>query len=148
MMAGFTVSITGLKELDQRLKEMATSDAKRCIRKALKSGALIMQESIRSRAPVRPDLPSTTALPVGALASDIEIHNLVLDDHLAVSIGPGSHTAFQASLVEWGHERKGGQVPSHPFLRPAYESTREESVAAIVTTLAAEIEKTAPGKAA
>jgi HK97 gp10 family phage protein len=148
MMAAFSCRIEGLHALDARLKAMGNAEAKKCIRKALQSGALIMQESIRSRAPVRPDLPSTTALPVGALASDIEIHNLVLDDNLCVSIGPGSHTAAAADWTEFGHQRKGGQVPAHPFLRVSYEATREESVAAIVTTLAAEIEKTAPGKAA
>lgn len=143
-MAGFSVRIEGLQALDARLKAMGTTDAKRCIRMALRRGAEIMQSSIQSRTPIRPDLPSGTALPQGALASDIEIHQIVLDDNLAVSIGPGSHTAHVADFVEFGHERKGGQVPAHPFLRPSYEATREQSVAAIVTTLAAEIEKTAP----
>lgn len=141
MSAAFSVRIEGLAALDARLKAMATTDAKRCIRKALRRGAEIMQESVQSRTPIRPDLPSGTALPQGALASDIEIHSLVLDDNLAVSIGPGHATAHVADFVEFGHERKGGQVPAHPFLRVSYEATREESVAAIITTLAAEIEK-------
>jgi HK97 gp10 family phage protein len=172
-MAGFTVSITGLKELDQRLKEMGQAEAKKCIRKALKAGAVVVQAAIQERAPVRPDLPSSTALPVGALVNDIEIHGAVEGDNLAITIGPGSHTAHAARLVEYGHRMvtggtsrlaksgkyrgrgkeaasvngvKGGQVPPHSFIRLAYEASRTEATDALVTTLATEIEKASTGK--
>lgn len=172
-MAGFTVNIQGLAELDARLKEMGNVEAKKCIRKALKAGGKVMQEAILERTPVRPELPSSTALPPGALANDIVVKNTVEGDNLAVAVGPGSHTAYAARLVEYGHRsvsggisRKdengkyrgkgteaasvngvsGGQVPAHPFIRTAYEASREPATDAIVTTLASEIEKSSGGK--
>jgi hypothetical protein len=145
-MAAFSCRIEGLAALDARLKEMGTTEAKRCIRKGLRAGAVIMQEAIRSITPTRPDLPSTTALPVGALVNDIEIANIVVDDSLGVMIGPGKHTAHAARLTEYGHARKGGQVPAHSFIRRAYESAREPSTTALVTTLATEIEQASSGK--
>jgi HK97 gp10 family phage protein len=172
-MAGFSVRIEGLAALDARLKEMGNAEAKKCIKKALKAGAIVVQEAIQERTPVRPDLPSSTALPVGALANDIEVAGIVNDDNLAIMIGPGKHTAHAARLVEYGHRSvtggtskkskdgkyrgngreaesvngvSGGQVPAHPFIRPAYEASRTEATDAIVKTLAAEITKTSSGK--
>lgn len=151
-MAGFTVNITGLKELDRRLQEMGTQDAKRCIRKALNAGGTVMQEAIQAITPVRPDLPSGSALPVGAMVNDILISNYTADNNLAVLVGPGHRTAHAARWTEYGHEmvtrggKGAGQVPPHSFIRRGYESAREPAVEAIVTTLASEIEKAAPGR--
>jgi hypothetical protein len=146
MCAAFSVRVEGLQALDVKLKAMGTTEAKKCIRKGLKAGAVVMQTAIREVTPVRPDLPSTTALPLGALVNDIEVANIVIENNLAVMIGPGKHTARQARWVEYGHARKGGQVAAHSFIRRAYESAREASTAALVETLAVEIEKSSQGK--
>lgn len=140
-MSGFTVQIEGLQALDAKLKAMGQVEAKKNIRKALQAGAVVMQTAIRERTPVRPDLPSSTALPVGAMVNDIQIASIVVDDNLAVMIGPGKHTVHQAVFVEYGHEQKGGQVPAHPFVRPSYEASRESATAALCSTLATEVEK-------
>lgn len=55
----------------------------------------------------------------------------------------GSHKgddAYYASWVEFGH---GGPhpAPEHPFMRPAYESTKDEAYSIIRTRLAEEIDK-------
>jgi HK97 gp10 family phage protein len=172
-MAGFSVHIEGLQALDARLKEMGNAEAKKCIKKALKAGAVVVQKEIQERTPVRPDLPSTTALPVGALVNDIEVAGIVDGDNLAIMIGPGKHTEHAARLVEYGHRSvtggtstkgkdgkyrgngrevkavngvTGGQVPPHPFIRPAYEASRTGATDVLVKTLASEIEKSSSGK--
>lgn len=173
MCAAFSVHIEGLAALDARLKEMGNAEAKKCIKKALKAGAVVVQAAIQERTPVRPDLPSTTALPVGALVNDIQVAGIVDGDNLAIMIGPGKHTAHAARLVEYGHravtggsstkgkdgkyrgkgrESKsvngvdGGQVPPHSFIRTGYEASREEATDAIVKTLAEAIEKSSGKK--
>jgi HK97 gp10 family phage protein len=154
-----SIRFEGLAELEQDLT--AIGDEKRVksiIRKALRAGAVIMQGAIEERAPERPDLPSSNALPVGALRADIVV-TATTDETgaLAVSVGPGKYTKHVASWVEYGHQMvQGGRlslfgngtghrvgthgmtstfVPPHPFIRPAYEASREAAAEAIVESL-------------
>jgi HK97 gp10 family phage protein len=164
---GITVEILGLAELQQKLTELSTTAADRCIRTALRAGAEIEQAAIQERAPERPDLPSGTALPPGALANDIVVHVRKSDQgNLSAIIGPDKYTSHVARWVEYGHrlvvggyssmdKRTGkyrgpgqhkGDVPAHPFIRPAFEATRDEVTTAITTTLASEIEKASKTK--
>lgn len=161
------VEIKGLAELQKKLTELSTTAADRCIRKALQAGAEIEQVAIQERAPIRVDDESGTALPPGALANDIVIHVKRSDQgHIAAIVGPDKMTAHVARWVEYGHrlvrggksylnKRTGktrgpgsqvGSVEEHPFIRPAFEASREAVTAAITTTLATEIEKASKGK--
>jgi HK97 gp10 family phage protein len=162
-MAGFSVDIVGLKELDAKLSEMKEQTAKRIVWEALEAGGAVIQEAVQEVAPMRPDLPSGTALPVGALAADIEIHRGKDDEgNPAVIVGPGKYTSHAARWVEYGHRQvKGGyskvlangktrgpgtevsQVPAYPFIRPAYEASRETAVDVTVLTLADGVQKQA-----
>lgn len=126
-------------------------------RKALRKGAKITQAAIEERAPERPDLPSGTALPIGALAADIVVRSYTdADGREVASVQPGALTDHVAGWVEFGHRmvRGGysrvnkktgktsgpgaevGQVPAHPFFRPGAEESEEAAAAAIVDSLA------------
>lgn len=162
---GINIEVTGLTELQSKLDELTTKAAERCIRKALKAGAAIEQAAIEERAPVK----DTTGgmLPDGALKSDIVV-KMRRDEQgtIIAVVGPDKLTAHVANWVEYGHRlvRGGrskliksgknagktvgpgkavGNVPAHPFIRPAYEATRQEVADAICSTLATEIEKSA-----
>jgi HK97 gp10 family phage protein len=167
-MGGFTATVTGLKELDARLTAMGQDEAKRCIRKSLRAGAVIVQQAIQERAPVRADdQTGGNALPPGALKNDIQIHSTHDGDNLAIAIGCGSHTAHVGRLIEYGHRivtggtstlTKSGQyrgkgkeqgfVTAAPYIRSGYEASRAEAVDAMMTTLAKEIEASSAGKGA
>ena len=167
-MGGFTTQITGLKELDEKLGNMKTGAAKRIIRRGLLEGARVFQAAVRSRAPVRPVLPSGTGLPPGALKQDIEIHFGRNDEGLpAAIVEPGKYTRHVARWVEYGHRQiKGGYnrviktgrdagkqrgrgrevsapVPEHPYIRPAYEAAREVAVRAACEAIAKGVEAAA-----
>jgi HK97 gp10 family phage protein len=156
------VKIDGLKEIDDAFAAMADpARVKKIVRKALNKGAKVEQAALRERAPERPDLPSGTALPPGALKADIVIGNTTDGDNLAVIVGPGKYTRHAAGWVEYGHQmvvggrRKVGkngnvtgkgrlvkvngteltQVPAHPFIRPAYEESASAVTSAIVESL-------------
>jgi HK97 gp10 family phage protein len=155
------VAIDGLKQIDEAFTAMADpARVKKIVRKALKKGAKIEQAAMRARAPERPDLPSGTALPPGALKADITIGNTTDGENLAVIVGPGKYTRHAAGWVEYGHQMvvggrrsvKNGKVtgkghlvtvngttlsvvPAHPWIRPAYEESATAVTTAIVDSL-------------
>jgi len=162
---GITIEIQGLKELQAKLDALTTKQADRCIRKALRAGGLIEKAAVEERAPVK-DEPGGI-LPAGALKADITLRTLKdkQDGSISAIVEPGWATLHVARWVEWGHRQvRGGryrllpngktlghghvigEVDAHPFIRPAYEATRQEATNVICTTLAAELEKAASTK--
>jgi HK97 gp10 family phage protein len=159
MADSINISIEGLSDLQAKLSQLSTKDADTAIRKALRAGAEIERDAISERAPIK----DTTGgvLPDGALANDIVI-KMTRDDQgnrMAV-VGPDKYTAWIAAFVEYGHRQvtggrsrllkngktKGpgvqvGDVPEHPFIRPAFESSEQRVADVMATTLAAEIER-------
>lgn len=149
---GQELRIEGFAELMARLEQLKKQDANKMLNRALREGAKVFQQQEAARAPERPDLPSSTALPPGALKSDVSIKKVRgLTVYL---IGPGRYTSRAAHLVELGHrlvrggrnrllkngKTKGsgavvGQVPPHPYIRPAYEAGSTPALAAIKASL-------------
>jgi HK97 gp10 family phage protein len=161
---GLTVEIQGLAELQAKLNDLSTKAADAAMRKALKAGAVIEQAAITERAPIKDGTGGI--LPDGALKNDI-VFKIRRDDRggMTAVVGPDKYTAHVARWVEYGHRLvRGGyskkladgstrgpgkevdQVPEHPFIRPAWEASREAVTTAITTTLAEEIEKAAARK--
>jgi HK97 gp10 family phage protein len=161
---GLTIEIQGLAELQAKLNDLGTKAADAAMRKALKAGAAIEQAAISERAPIK--VGTGGILPDGALKNDIVI-KIKRDDRggMTAVVGPDKYTAHVARWVEYGHRLvRGGyskkfadgttrgpgkevdQVEEHPFIRPAWEASREEVTTAITTTLASEIELAAARK--
>ena len=154
-MPGFELKTIGLAALKKRLDQVATKDAERMMNKALRAGGRVFETAIEERAPERPDLPSGTALPPGALRRDISVRRVPSEPRTAVVvIGPGKYTKQTAHLVEFGHRNvrggksrigkdgkaKGegqviGQVPAHPFVRPAFEAAGQQALDAVKDSL-------------
>jgi HK97 gp10 family phage protein len=155
-MGGFSVHVQGLRELDAKLAELGADASKRIVQKSLRAAGSVILEAVTDAAPERPELPSGTALPVGALAADIGMRLGRDEDGLpAAIVSPGRLTRHVARWVEYGHRlvrggrnrigRGGpgkvvGNVPAHPFIRPAFESSAEAAVATFVTTVQEQIE--------
>jgi HK97 gp10 family phage protein len=161
---GVTIDIQGLAELQATLTDLSTRAADKAMRNALKAGAAIEQASISTAAPIK--VGSGGILPDGALKNDIVI-KIKKDDRggMTAVVGPDKYTAHVARWVEYGHRLvRGGysrmlangktrgpgkevdQVEEHPFIRPAWEASREAVTTAITTTLASEIEQAAARK--
>ena len=115
----------------------------------------VVQAAITEAAPVRPVLPSGTALPPGALKADIELHVVKeRDGSVSAYIEPGRYTRHAARWVEYGHRlvrggrlKKGGahigDVPAYPFIRPAFEASEGAALAAAEESVALELSKEA-----
>ncbi len=153
--------IVDSSEFDQYMSTIGDPARLKSIeRKALRKGATITRDAIAARAPVRPDLPSGTALPQGALANDIVLRAYTdSDGRECVSVQPGKLTDHVAGWVEFGHRlvqggysrmdrktgktrgpgKEAGQVPAHPFFRPGTEESVEAAVSAIQESLSADV---------
>jgi HK97 gp10 family phage protein len=162
MTIGFTAKVEGLKELEELFNEIDPKKQKRIMNKALRAGGDVFKAAIIERAPERVDTGSGgDSLPPGALKADITTRVGTDDEGLpAAIVKPGKYTWHVAMWIEYGWDlvrggwsrvksngkRRGpGRVIKHieadPFLRPAYEASREAAVAAFAETFGAEIDK-------
>lgn len=146
----------GIAEFEGAMEKLAIDLPEKVIRKGLRAGGQVVQVAVTLATPVRdPNLPSTTALPPGAMKSDVELHVVKEEDaSFSAVINFGKYTRYAAYLVEYGHElvvggRKGkggtsiGQVPAHPFFRPAFEGSEQGAMVVAEETILDEIEKEA-----
>lgn len=159
MADGIEITFEGMPEFSRMMQDLAGPAAERIIRHAVREGGRVVQAAITEAAPVRPDLPSGTALPPGALKNDIVVKvRKEPDGSISAYIEPGSRTRYAAVLVEWGHrlvrggrsKRSGilgqsyvgpgrvvGEVPAHPFVRPAFDASEAAAQDAIAMDIAA-----------
>lgn len=161
---GISIKVEGLSELQAKLDALTQKQADRCIRTALKAGAVIEQAAIVERAPIKDGTGGY--LPPGALKSDIVIRFMKdVQGAISAKVGPAKLTAHVARWVEYGHRivqggrsrllangktggpgKAVGVVEPHPFIRPAYEESRQEVISTICKTLATELEKASKTK--
>lgn len=163
-MDDFSIEINGLSELEAKLSGMSTKDATRAVNRGLAAGGEVFRAAVAESAPMRPDLRSGTALPPGALKSDIIKRRTRDKDGTPVEVvGPGKYTRHAAVWVEYGHrlvrggysklDKKSGryrgpgkavgQVPAHPFIRPAFERVAETATTAAIEKIVEELEQSA-----
>lgn len=154
-MSGFTVSMPGLKELDQKLNALKGKTANRLIHDAVMEGGKVLQAEVRLHAPVRATGQHGNALPPGALKADIELAFGIVDRLPSAIVKPGKYTKHVARWLEYGHRivrggyskvmpngrvRGPGRAMSHavqpyPFIRPAFETARTPATLAAVESL-------------
>lgn len=141
----------------------------RAVRAGVRAAAEVVQKEIEERAPILDaKTAKSTALEPGSLKADIGIEMQRTDpEGLATAlIGPGEKTRHVGSWVELGHRLvKGGyskstyhretgaflgyrgrgkvvgDVPAHPFVRPAWEAAQEAANKACDEKIWAAIEK-------
>lgn len=132
--------------------------------KAVRAGARVIQEAMVERTPVQAGTNvGSDSLEPGAMKDDIRVQMIDDEGEPAALIGPGKKTAHVANWVEYGHRMvTGGQskllgkgksrgsgkasmvdVPAHPFLRPAFEASEQEALAAVEASLSKDLEEVA-----
>ena len=98
------IKIEGLDAVKAKLEGLATDKADRCIRRALRAGAELEKAAIEAHTPVRPPLPSGTALPPGAMKADTTFSiQRGRDGNLFAVVKPGDATYHVRLWVEEGH---------------------------------------------
>jgi len=137
-MAKITVKIDGLKELDRALGQLPKATAKAALRRVLVEGGELIASAARRRAPVDEHY----------LYESIDVSTKLSSRQRSLHRSEGGQ-AFQEMFVgtnnpagvqqEFGNERHGPQ----PFMRPAWDSTKDAALERITLLLWGEIEKSA-----
>lgn len=137
-MAKITVRIDGLKELDRALGQLPKATAKAALRRVLVEGGQLIASAARRGAPVDEHY----------LYESIDVSTKLSSRQRSLHRSEGGQ-AFQEMFVgtnnpagvqqEFGNERHGPQ----PFMRPAWDSTKDAALERITLLLWGEIEKSA-----
>lgn len=137
-MAKVTVKIEGLKELDQALGQLPKSTAKATLRRVLKEAGEPMARAARAGAPVDEHY----------LYESIDVSTRLNPRQRSLHKDEGGR-AFQEMFVgtnnpagvqqEFGNEHN----PAQPFMRPAWDATKQQTLDLIANSLWGEIEKSA-----
>lgn len=134
-MVGLTKDIAGAKELDKAFKQLPRATAKSVLRRALKKAAKPTAVAAESLAPLGP---------TGNLRASIEVSPRLKKSQRrggrpeGVELYIGS-TAPHAHLLEFGTVN----MPAHPFLRPAWDSTKQRVLDAIESEIWESLSKAA-----
>lgn len=164
-MAFTIVQVEGLKELEASLSDLPKTVARNTLRRALRKAAQPIHDLARSNAPYDPDRKQGTHLrdSIFILA---KVRNLTgLKEFGETLHGGGTREEAVSALRTARREAGGGEsraevsvgtsaphahlvefgtvkMSAEPFLRPAWDATKDQALALISTELATEIEKT------
>jgi HK97 gp10 family phage protein len=114
-----SIVVTGIKEIDRKLKELEPKIQRKVLRQAMRSGMKhVFQEALMR-----------VSVLTGLLKKNIKLRAMkrkrnrvgllvqVKSDPGLVKTSKDGKRYFYPASVEWGH----GSVPPHPFMRPAYD---------------------------
>ncbi len=148
-MKGLPETQAAMNALRQEVRTTAT-------RGAVRDGATVIGDAMTAAAPVLDHKTAeSTSLEPGEMKADIRVAMGRVDQEgfITAAIGPTKRTRHVARWVEYGHRlvkggyssfKRGklqgvgkqiGDVPEHPFLRPAYETSWQQSIAVFAESL-------------
>lgn len=129
------VKIQGLEGIEEKLRSAGTKLAAKALRRALRVGGNVLRDEIRARTPVE----------TGILRKNVKLRVSVSAkrEESIAKVGFGRQTVV-ARAVELGHrqlthkkqgKKQVGQVPAHPFIRPAFEAAKQKAIDAFAQTI-------------
>lgn len=156
-----TVKVQGLKELDKALGEFTKATARNIALRALMAAGEPMAEAAREKAPERfgdlkRSIKVTKKKPIGH-ASKAAFAEVMKAGGTRAQAGaaqraynrenPGAFAEVfvgPAQLAQaWPQEIGTVNHPPHPYMRPAFEETKEEALSILVSEMGAEISRAA-----
>lgn len=135
-----TKNLTGFKELAEKLKQLPKKVAKNGLRRAVSSGAAIVRNDARKRAPVatgemKRDIMMKREKDKQGGSTTGAVYSVYVrsgkKSRLAGKKRDVERDSFYWKFVEFGTK----DMPAQPFMRPAFEANKDEAVAAIGKTL-------------
>jgi HK97 gp10 family phage protein len=134
MAGGVTVTIKGLKELDDALRALPDEMQATPVRAGLKAAGKFLAEGMALRAPRDPVVEGVT------LANEIVSRARVSTarDTAAVEVGP-SKAAFYGRFLEMGTEK----MRARPFMRPTLDQDGQSAIAVFASHMRDGLERAA-----
>lgn len=144
-MTGFSVNISGAREIEAVLRDLPERVARNAVKSSLMAGGAVVVKELKATAPVGPDpggksrkTASGGSKNYGKLRDNIRrgtIH--VTGASLAIGVGIGR--AFWGMFQEFGTSR----MPAHPWFRRAWEKSKVGALDAIGRALGKGVEREA-----
>jgi len=140
MADGISMHIDGLQELERKLIEMGPKLARNGLRAAVSAGARVVTAEAKVRVPV-----DSGTMRRAIYSKQIREESGDSQQTFYVGVRHGkkeqkkNRDAYYFPFVEFGTEK----MAARPFMRPAFESTKEKSVGAIKDKLAERVNKLA-----
>lgn len=137
------VEIQGLQELEKKLLQMAPKLARNGLRAAVAAGARVVAAEARKNAPV-----DTGTLRRAVYSKQIREESNMTQQTFYVGARFGkreqakNRDAYYFPFVEFGTAK----MAAKPFMRPAFEATKEQAAEAIKDKLAQRVEQLAGEK--
>lgn len=150
--------VSGFRELEQALEQVARAAGKNTLRRSLKKAAEPMVNLMKANAPVGPtgNLKGSIRSSTGLSKRQARVHRgMFRDDRASVEVFVGAEyfrAGKHAHLVEFGTapHMNGGKfkgtmnpgMPPQPFIRPAWDQDHKALLERLGKDMWAEIEKT------
>ncbi len=133
-----SVKLLGAKELDRKLRKLEPKIGKKVIKGALREAAKMILKVAKQKVPVD----------TGALKKDLKVRAMKRKKGrygvlIGTAAGWGKGKTFYGAYLEFGTSKR----PAKPFLRPAFDETKEAVIRRLKRRLKVGIERAARGKA-
>ena len=155
------LQLDGMDKLLADLKAFPKEVALPASRKAVRAGGNVIRAAMIEAAPIQAlRSASSNSLEPGELKESIRTRTSTTYDVAEATIGPTGKAGVVAGWVEYGHRmvkggsskvlasgktrgrgKQTGDVPAHPFLRPAFEESIAEAQEMMEQTLLEELTK-------
>jgi HK97 gp10 family phage protein len=134
MPVDITCTISGLEGVEAALEEISAKLAEEYALEACNKGANVLEAAVAARTPVREGLLVGSIEKVPVVAGKLGT--------VAVAVGFGEQ-GYKARFIEFGHRTPGLKsfVPANPFMRNAFETSKDQAVEAFTQSITESIEK-------
>jgi HK97 gp10 family phage protein len=146
------IQIKGLEEVLRRMRGAADHIVIRSYARALDRAAGIIAAEVERRAETLPEVSDTPLHEHVTVKTEVDTQKRGGISRISFDQTPDARTGIpqdlKALFVEAGHKLIGhhpgdkniGQVTAHPFMRPAFEASREKAVSVFAATLKQELD--------
>lgn len=130
--AELAIDTSAIDDLGKLFPYLADEIKLQLANEAALAGAQVVFEGMELLAPSQAHVASehSTALPPFAVRRDLAVRPL--DNNAGWLVGPGPRTAYVVRWLEFGHrlvrgKRQVGTVEPHPFIRPAFDTSKDRA---------------------
>lgn len=118
-----TFKIEGMDALDKAVRKLPKNVQKRVLKGALRAGGRVIAKDAKQRVPVN---TGTLKKSIKVVAGKSKQNGALV--FVTTSKGGGAkYDAFYSHMIEFGTSK----MPARPFLRPAFDTTQQETIKAI-----------------